>query len=38
MVMGIAYYDADFVIEDDKERTDVRYDYDGVYLELHMVF
>ena len=37
-IIGIAYFDADIVIEDESERTDVKYGYDGAFLGLHMVF
>ena len=37
-VFGIAYFDADIVIEDDLERTDVEYGYESAFLGLHMVF
>jgi carbon monoxide dehydrogenase subunit G len=37
-ILGIAYFDADITIEDESERTDVKYGYDGAFLGLHMVF
>jgi carbon monoxide dehydrogenase subunit G len=37
-VFGIAYFDADITIEDDQERTEVKYGYDGAFLGLHIVF
>ena len=37
-VFGITYFDADIVIEDELERSDVKYGYDGAFLGLHVVF
>ena len=37
-VLGISYFDADVVIEDDETRTDVIYGFDGIYLGLHALF
>ena len=37
-VFGITYFDADIVIEDELERTDVKYGYNGAFLGLHVVF
>lgn len=37
-VFGITYFDADINIEDESERTDVKYGYDGAFLGLHIVF
>ena len=37
-LFGIAYFDADITIEDEQERTDIVYGYEGVFLGLHMVF
>ena len=37
-VLGIAYFDADFIIEDEQERTDIKYAYEGVFLGLHANF
>lgn len=37
-MFGISYFDADITIEDDQERTDVKYGYDGAFLGLHIVF
>ena len=34
-VMGLAYFDADVVIEDDSERQDISYGYDGAYVGMH---
>lgn len=34
-VMGLTYFDADFVIEDDFERQDISYGYDGAYVGMH---
>jgi len=38
LLFGIAYFDADVVIEDDLDRTDVNYGYSGAYLGLNAVF
>ena len=37
-VFGISYFDADIIVEDSIERTDVQYGYDGVFLGLHALF
>ncbi len=37
-IFGISYFDADFIIEDSLERTDVEYSYDGVFVGLHALF
>jgi hypothetical protein len=37
-IFGISYFDADIIIEDDVERTDVQYSYDGVFLGMHALF
>ena len=37
-VFGISYFDADITIEDELERTDVKYGYDGAFLGLHAIF
>lgn len=37
-VFGISYFDADIIIEDALERTDVNYSYDGIFLGIHGVF
>jgi hypothetical protein len=34
---GIAYFDADITLEDELERTDVNYGYDGAFLGLHII-
>lgn len=34
-VMGLTYFDADVVIEDDSERQDISYGYDGAYVGMH---
>ena len=33
---GIAYFDADITLEEELERTDVKYGYDGAFLGLHV--
>jgi hypothetical protein len=35
IVMGLTYFDADVVIEDDLEKQDVSYGYDGAYIGMH---
>ena len=34
-VMGLTYFDADVVIEDDLEKQDISYGYDGAYVGMH---
>jgi hypothetical protein len=34
-VMGLSYFDADIVIEDDSEKQDISYGYDGAYIGMH---
>jgi len=34
-VMGLAYFDADVVIEDNLEKQDISYGYDGAYIGMH---
>lgn len=36
--IGIAYFDADVVINDDLERSEIKYGYDGLIIGLHAVF
>jgi hypothetical protein len=38
VVFGLAYFDADIIIEDSLERTDVKYGYDGLFLGMHALF
>jgi hypothetical protein len=37
VVMGLTYFDADVVIEDDLERQDISYGYDGAYIGMHFL-
>ena len=37
-VLGITYFDADVVVDDSAQRTDVNYGYDGLFLGLHFSF
>jgi aldehyde:ferredoxin oxidoreductase len=37
-IFGVANFDSDITIEDESERTDVKYCYEGVFLGLVMVF
>jgi hypothetical protein len=37
-IFGITYFDADVKIEDDTDRTDVDYGYNGVFLGIHAIF
>jgi len=37
VVMGLAYFDADVVIEDDLEKQDISYGYDGAYIGMHFL-
>lgn len=38
MLFGFSYFNADVKIEDDVERTDISYGYDGSFIGLHVVF
>lgn len=38
LLFGIAYFDADVVIEDSSDRTDIKYGYSGAYLGLNAAF
>lgn len=38
IVLGLAYFDTDVVIEDDVEKTDVAYGYDGGFIGMHFMF
>jgi len=38
LVFGLAYFDADVVIEDDLEKTDISYGYDGGFIGMHFIF
>ena len=35
VVMGVTYFDADVVIEDDEEKQNISYGYDGAYIGMH---
>ena len=37
VVMGLAYFDADVVIEDNLEKQDISYGYDGAYIGMHFL-
>lgn len=37
-VLGLAYFDADIVINENKKRTDITYGYDGLFVGVHGVF
>jgi len=37
-VLGLAYFDADIVINEEDERTDINYGYDGLFIGVHGVF
>ena len=36
-VMGLTYFDADVVIEDDLEKQEISYGYDGAYVGMHFL-
>jgi hypothetical protein len=36
--VGVTYFDADVTIDNEFERTDVSYGYDGAFLGLHLLF
>lgn len=38
LVFGLAYFDADVVIEDAVEKIDVAYGYDGGFIGMHFIF
>jgi len=38
IVFGLAYFDADVEIEDDVEKIDVVYGYDGGFIGMHFIF
>jgi len=38
LVFGLAYFDADVVIEDDVEKIDIAYGYDGGFIGMHFIF
>ena len=38
ITFGLAYFDADVVIEDDVEKIDIAYGYDGVFIGMHFIF
>jgi hypothetical protein len=38
LVFGLAYFDADIVIEDDTDKKDISYGYDGGFIGMHFMF
>jgi hypothetical protein len=38
LLVGVTYFEADVKIEDDLEKTDVSYRYDGAFIGLHVLF
>ena len=38
LAFGLAYFDADVVIEDAVEKIDVTYGYDGAFIGMHFIF
>lgn len=38
LIFGLAYFDADVVIEDDIEKIDIAYGYDGGFIGMHFIF
>jgi hypothetical protein len=38
LLFGLAYFDADIEIEDDLEKKDISYGYDGGYVGMHFMF
>ena len=38
IVLGIAYFDTDVVIEDDVDKKEIAYGYDGGFIGMHFVF
>jgi hypothetical protein len=37
VVMGVTYFDAEVVIDNDEERQDISYGYDGLYIGAHFL-
>jgi hypothetical protein len=37
-MFGLAYFDAEVVIEDDIEKKDITYGYNGGYIGMHFMF
>ena len=37
-VIGLVSFDADVVIEDNTEKQDISYAYDGLFIGLHFIF
>ncbi len=37
-VIGLASFDADVVIEDNIEKQEISYAYDGLFMDVHFVF
>ena len=38
LAFGLAYFDADVTIEDDVEKTEIAYGYDGGFVGVHFIF
>ena len=38
LLFGLAYFDADVVIEDEVDKKDIVYGYDGGYIGMHFMF
>jgi hypothetical protein len=38
LTLGLAYFDADVTIEDDVEKTEIAYGYDGGFIGMHFMF
>ena len=38
VVLGLAYFDADIVVNKEDERTDITYGYDGLFIGVHGAF
>ena len=38
LVFGRAYFDADVVIEDDIDKKEISYGYDGGFIGMHFIF
>ena len=38
LALGLAYFDADVTIEDDIEKTEIAYGYDGGFIGMHFMF
>lgn len=38
LMFGIVYFDASIEIDDDIDKTDITYGYDGDYIDMHFMF